>query len=174
MPEVIKEVHLKERAFLAMILSAVEVYKQETLGLLLGYKGKDIFVVEYAIPYQTAVKGYSWVSPKSRASERMAEILKSMTIDVIGDFHSHTQWGDFKGEPIPSGEDIGDMELGKVYLIVAVNDKEKDEPWHHKEDGTIVGTLGDYALEIGAHIMVSNYKSKPVKLICPSATGLSR
>ncbi|MCK4352283.1 Mov34/MPN/PAD-1 family protein [candidate division WOR-3 bacterium] len=169
----IKSVHIKERAFLAMILSSVEVYRYETLGILLGYKGEDSFVVEYAIPYQTAVKGYSWVAPKSRASERMVKILERMSINVIGDFHSHTQWGDFKGKPVPSGEDIADMELNKIYAIVAVNDKQKKESWHRTEAGTIVGTLSDYSLEIGAHILVSNYKSKSVKIICPSATGLS-
>ncbi|MDI6840331.1 MAG: Mov34/MPN/PAD-1 family protein [bacterium] len=169
----IEEVHVKERAFLAMLLSCIEVYRHETIGLLLGYEGKNAFIVEYAIPYQTAVKGYSWVAPKSQASERMVKILEHMPINVIGDFHSHTQWGDFKGKPIPSGEDIADMEFNKVHIIVAVNDKEKEECWHHREDGVIVGSISDYAVELGAHILVDNYKSKPVRLICPSATGLS-
>lgn len=169
-----KTVHIKERAFLSMILSSIEVYRHETLGLLLGYRSMDGFVVEYGIPYQTAVKGYSWVAPKSRSSERMENILEHMPINVIGDFHSHTQWGDSKAKATPSGEDVADMESGNVYLIVAVNDKTKDVPWHHTKKGIIKGTLGEYAIELGAHILSGRNKWKPVKIICPSATGLSR
>lgn len=166
-------VHIKERAFLAMVLSSIEVYRHETMGLLLGYRGENIFVVEYAIPYQTAVKGYSWVAPKSRASERMVRILKDMPIDVIGDFHSHTQWGDSKALSTPSGEDIADMEMNQVYIIVAVNDKKRAKPWRHAKEGAIKGTLGDYNLELGASVLVSEYKPKSIKIDCPSATGLS-
>lgn len=168
-----KMVHIKERAFLAMVLSSVEVYRHETLGLLLGYEGIDRFVIEYGIPYQTAVKGYSWVAPKPRTSERMEKILERMPINVMGDFHSHTQWGDSKAKATPSGEDIADMEPGRVYIIVAVNDKEKDEPWHHTDERTIRGTLSEYVIEVGAHILAGKYKSEVIKIVCPSATGLS-
>ena len=169
-----KTVHIKERAFLSMILSSIEVYRHETLGLLLGYKSMNGFVVEYGIPYQTAVKGYSWVAPKSMSSKRIESILKCIPINVIGDFHSHTQWGDSKAKAVPSGDDIADMESDKVYLIVAVNDKTKDKTWYHTKKGTIRGTLGEYAIELGAHILAGKNKWKPVKIICPSATGLSR
>jgi proteasome lid subunit RPN8/RPN11 len=169
----IESVHIKERAFLSMILSSIEVYRHETLGLLLGYVGIDRFVVEYGIPYQTAVKGYSWVAPKPQTSERMERILKRMPINVIGDFHSHTQWGHTKAKAVLSGEDIADMEPNKVYIIIAVNDKEKDEPWHHTEEGRLRGTIGEYAIEVGAYVLRGKYKSKAVKIICPSATGLS-
>ena len=166
-------VHIKERAFLSMILSSIEVYRHETLGLLLGYAGIDRFVIEYGIPYQTAIKGYSWVSPKPKISDRMERILKHMPINVIGDFHSHTQWGTTKANAVPSGEDIADMEPNRVYIIVAVNDKEKAEPWHHTAEGTIKGTLDEYVIELGAYILVDKYKAGALKVICPSATGLS-
>lgn len=169
-----KAVHIKEDAFLTMILSCIEVYRRETLGLLLGYVGVDKFIVEYSIPYQTASKGYSWVSPKPETSERMNKLIKDMPVAVLGDFHSHTQWGSSRAKAIPSGEDIADMEENKVYIIVAVNDKEKDEPWCHTNEGTIKGTLEEYAIEVGASILVKKYKAAPIKIICPSATGLSR
>ncbi|MBI4722224.1 MAG: Mov34/MPN/PAD-1 family protein [Candidatus Stahlbacteria bacterium] len=166
-------VHIKERAFLSMILSSIEVYRHETLGLLLGYAGIDKFVIEHSIPYQTAVKGYSWVSPKPKISDRRGRILKHMPINVIGDFHSHTQWGTTKANAVPSGEDIADMEPNRAYIIVAVNDKEKAEPWHQTAEGTIKGTLDEYVIELGAYILVSKFKAGALKVICPSATGLS-
>lgn len=168
-----KTVYIKERAFLSIILSSIEVYRHETLGLLLGYLGVDRFVVEYGIPYQTAVKGYTWVSPKQKISDRMDRVLKYMPINVIGDFHSHTQWGNSKAKAFPSGEDIADMESNRVHIIIAVNDKEEHETWHYTEEKTIKGTLDQYVIELGAHILVDKYEAAPIKIICPSATGLS-
>jgi proteasome lid subunit RPN8/RPN11 len=167
-----KVVHIKERAFLSIVLSAVEVYKHETIGLLLGYRGIDKFFVEYAIPYQTAVKGYAWAMPPEKATERMTKILKNMAIDVIGDYHSHTEFGEMKARPIPSGDDIADMIQGRVHIIIAVNDKERKARWHHNRDGSISGTLGNYWLKIASAEAYGNYRYKRVKIICPSATGI--
>jgi len=166
-------VYIKERAFLAMILSVVEVYKRETLGLLLGYKGGNRFFVEYAIPSQTAERGFSWTEPKARAFERMTNITKNMSIDVIGDYHSHT---DFRGEEaraIPSGEDIADMQKGNVHIIIAVNPKLVKVKWRQNNDGTISGTISNYHVRISAATPIGEYKYRRVKIICPSATGLS-
>lgn len=155
-----------------MLFSCVEVYKHETLGILLGYKGNNSFSVEYAIPYQTAVKGYSWVSPKPKAAERIGRIIRNMNIEVIGDYHSHTQYGKERATTRPSGDDIADMEIGKLYITVAVNDKIKKEKWRQIKGVDIKGTIGDYDVELGAVMGWKNYKYKRVKLICPSATGL--
>ncbi len=164
--------HLKERAFLAMVFSSIEVYKHETLGLLLGFKGENSFAIEYAIPYQTAVKGYSWVSPKPQAAEKMTKVLENMAIDVIGDYHSHTQYGEDRATTRPSGDDIADMEKGKLYITVAVNDKTRKKRWITKKNGNIRGTIGDYDVELGAVVAYGNHRYKRVKIICPSATGL--
>ena len=168
----IEMVHIKERALFSMLLSTVEVYRHESLGLLLGYAGIDRFVVEYAVPYQTAMKGYSWVAPKSIAAERMEKMLKYVSLNLIGDFHSHTQWGDSIAKPVPSGDDIADMGFNKVHIIVAINDKVKFQKWHHKNT-LLVGSLGEYTIEIGAYVLKGEYEAKPVKIVCPSATGLS-
>lgn len=168
-----KVAYIKERAFLAMVLSSIEVYKHETLGLLLGYKGGNEFIVEYAIPFQTSIKGYSWVSPKPTISERIKELVKNLPVQVIGDFHSHTEFGEHKAVPIPSGDDIADMEKGNIYIIVAVNDKEKDEKWGYGKNGEISGTLGDYHLSIAAATLKGSYSYERVKIVCPSATGIS-
>lgn len=168
----INTVLIEERALLSMVLSCIEVYHHEALGLLLGHVAMDKYIVEGAVPYQTAIKGYSWVSPKSNASERMNKILKCIPINLVGDFHSHTQWKALRGEPIPSGEDIADMEPGKVYIIVAVNDKVKPEHWRVTEKGLISGTLDEYKIDIRAYTCPKDYKVKPIKIICPSAGGL--
>ncbi len=166
-------VYIKERAFLAIILSVVEVYKRETLGLLLGYKGGNKFFVEYAIPSQTAEKKFSWTEPKMRAIERMTNITKNMSIDVIGDYHSHTDYGGEMAKAMPSGEDIADMQSGNVHIIIAVNPKLVKVKWRQNNDGTISGTISNYHVRISAATLIGEYKYRRVKIICPSATGLS-
>lgn len=174
----ITTVHIKERALLSMILSSVEVYRREALGLLIGYRGMDKYVVEYAIPYQTAMKGYAWVAPKSTATERMQRILKHTPLELIGDYHSHTQWGALKGVPTPSGEDIADMERNMAYMIIAVNDRDRKgknlskNHWGCQENGTVTGIIDEYEIGLGAYICVEDYKAKAIKIICPGTTGL--
>jgi len=167
-------VFLKERAFLSIILSVVEVYKRETMGLLLGFGGGDEYIIEYAIPYQTADKGFTWVEPRERISERMLKIVEHLPIDMIGDYHSHTELGDSKAKAHPSGVDITSMEEGKVYLIIAINDKEKKEAWKMNTDGSISGTVTDFHIQIAGFSMIGEYKYRRVEIICPSATGIAQ
>ena len=37
-----------------MVTAAVEAYPEETLGVLIGTKGIDTFMIQYAVSYQTA------------------------------------------------------------------------------------------------------------------------
>jgi len=167
-----RKVYVKERAFLSMVISAVEVYKLETLGLLLGYATKlGNFVVEYAIPYQTAEHRYTSVVEKATARERMQSILKSFPIDMSGDFHSHPMFRGSRGKAEPSGEDIADMHKGLVHMIVAINPADKDVRWHALKNGRITGTVGDYHLTIGAFALVGDYDYECLEVVCPSAVG---
>lgn len=165
--------YIKENAFLSIILSAIEVYHHETLGLLLGYGIGQEFVVEYAIPYQTAVKGFTYTKPpKEKTIERMAEILSEWPGEVIGDYHSHTELGSNKARAIPSGDDIADMTPGKLNIIVAVNEKERETKWRRQRNGSLSGTLGDFHIEIGGFVLYGERRYKRVELICPAATGI--
>ncbi len=165
--------YIKENAFLSMILSAIEVYHHETLGLLLGYGMGQEFVVEYAIPYQTAVKGYTYtMPPKERVLERMIDILSEWPGEVIGDYHSHTELGANKAKAIPSGTDIADMSRGKLSIIIAVNEKEREMKWRKNRNGSLSGTLGDFHIEIGGFVLYGEKRYRRVELICPAATGI--
>jgi len=168
------KVFLKERAFLSIILSVVEVYKKETLGILLGYGGGNEYIIEYAIPFQTAEKGFTWVEPRERMSDRMLKIVECLPIDVVGDYHSHTELGESKAKAQPSGVDVASMEKGKIYLIAAVNEKERQEPWNMNEDGSISGTVSDFHIQIGGFSMIGEYKYRRVEVICPAATGIAQ
>lgn len=154
-----------------MILTAIEVYHKESLGILLGHRTPDGFVVEYAIPYQTAEKGLSWVELKPERAERLQKVLDRLPISLIGDFHSHTELGDLKAQAIPSKVDIADMDEGNVYLIVAINDGVRHQRWKWNQDGTISGSLNSYHIKIGASICTKNgrWKFEKAKIHCSFA-----
>lgn len=168
-----KIVIVKERAFWSMVLSAIEVFHLETLGLLLGMKGEDKFIVEYAIPFQTAQKQKTWVSPNERRASRVKKIITILPVDLIGDFHSHTEIGEQRASVVPSGDDIADMDEGQVYIILALNKSEKSVKWHKNQDGSISGTLGGYHIRMIAHECDAHGRRyKNAEIICPAAVGL--
>jgi proteasome lid subunit RPN8/RPN11 len=157
-----------------MVLSSVEVFHHEALGVVLGFAGEEQFVIEYAIPYQTARKGLSWVAPRPRRVARLERILEHHPVEVIGDFHSHTELGELRALCTPSGEDIADMQNGKVHLILALNEARRRSAWSHRSDGRISGTLEGYRITMGAFYLLdgARYRFARGNIVCPSATGI--
>jgi len=90
------EIYITDKAFLSIVLSG-EVYRDEVLGILLGYELADgDLVVEYAIPYQTAKRSKREVEPIRRRENVVLDILDRLTnFHHLGYFHSHTE---FRGE----------------------------------------------------------------------------
>ncbi|HXG31236.1 MAG TPA: Mov34/MPN/PAD-1 family protein [Thermodesulfobacteriota bacterium] len=145
-------VFLSESAFMGLILSSIEVYKKECLGLLLGYKLEDRFIVEYSLPYQSAKRMRNGVSPNHFRHNRIENVLPRFDkLEIVGDFHSHPQYGSLKGVPKPSRLDINDMESGKLYMIIAINDNRRSVRWGENLDGTISGTLNNFHFKISAY-----------------------
>ncbi|HEX3034625.1 MAG TPA: Mov34/MPN/PAD-1 family protein [Thermodesulfobacteriota bacterium] len=146
------KVFLSESAFMGLILSSIEVYKRECLGLLLGYKLEDRFIVEYSITYQSAKRMRNGVSSNHLRHTRIEKVLSRFDrLELLGDFHSHPQYGLYKGIPQPSPLDINDMKEGKLYMIVAINDNERLVHWGENRDGTISGTLDNFHFKISAY-----------------------
>jgi len=161
------KVFLSEAAFMGLILSSIEVYKKECLGLLLGYKLEDRFIVEYSVTYQSAKRMRNGVSSNRTRHGRIESVLPRFDkLELLGDFHSHPQYGSLKGIPKPSSLDIDDMEQGKLYMIVGINDNEHSVRWRENQDGTISGTLNDFHLKVSAyHFEGKKIRKIPIK--CP-------
>src|SRR5437868_3519230 len=125
------EVYISSNAFWALLISAIEVYKRECFGLLLGYRDQpNIYIVEHAISYQTAYRRHTSVEKNGRASRRMEKFLSNLPhLSLVGDFHSHTGWGDLKGVGNLSTQDVMDMVPGNLYLILTANDKRRTIGW---------------------------------------------
>src|SRR4051812_25295154 len=90
--------YISQNAFWGLLISAAEVYKRECFGLLIGYRDRreerDMYIVEHALPYQTATRRHKGVASNPRAHRRIERFLRNIPqLSVIGDFHSHTMWG---------------------------------------------------------------------------------
>jgi proteasome lid subunit RPN8/RPN11 len=170
-------VYISENAFIGLLLSSAEVYKKECLGFLLGYRLEDRFIVEHAFTVQTANRRHKGVIYNTKNHRKIEPILARFDkLQIIGDFHSHTQFGLTKGLPIPSPEDIKEMLPGHVYLIVAINNNQKTMPWGENRDGTISGSISEFFFKISAYFLngvTSNGGNsvKRAKIHCPFPPG---
>jgi proteasome lid subunit RPN8/RPN11 len=168
-------VYISENAFIDLLLSSAEVYKKECLGFLLGYKLEDRFIVEHAFTVQNANRRHKGVVYNRKNHKKIEPILAMFDkLQIIGDFHSHTQFGLTKGLPIPSPEDIKEMLPGHVYLIVAINNNEKTMTWGENRDGTISGSVSEFFFKISA-CFINNGNGvtsvKKAKIHCPFPPG---
>lgn len=165
-------VYLSENAFIDLLLSSAEVYKKESLGFLLGYKPEDRFIVEHAFSFQTARRKHKGVIFHHKNHKKIEPILEKFErLQIIGDFHSHTQFGVTKGLPIPSDEDIREMREGHIYLIVAINNNEKTLNWGENRDGSISGSVGNFFFKIAAYFLNGSAAIKRARIHCPFPPG---
>jgi proteasome lid subunit RPN8/RPN11 len=169
------DVYISANAFWALLISAIEVYKKECFGILLGYRdSSNIYIVEHAISYQTAYRRHTSVEKNGRASRRIQKFLANLPhLSLIGDFHSHTGWGDLKGVGIPSVQDVCDMTSEHLSIIIVANDKRRSGPWQYNSDSTLSGTVDDYHFRIGAYYLDEFSRPKRANIFCPYAIGFS-
>jgi len=169
------DVYISANAFWALLISAVEVYKRECFGILLGYRdNSNIYIVEHAISYQTAQRRHTSVEKNGRASKRIQKFLDNLPhLSMLGDFHSHTGWGDLKGVGNLSDADVYDMAADTVSIIIVANDKRRSSPWQYNGDGTLSGTIDEYHFRIGGYYLDANSRPKRANLFCPYAIGFS-
>jgi hypothetical protein len=173
------EAFLSLPAFLTIVSSSVEVFRKETIGYLVGIKAEDKFIVEYAIPYQTAESGYVHATIDESRVARVNEILSnvSQALEFIGDFHSHTVFGESRATVIPSDTDLFSTVPGELNLICAVNVKKRSVDWHENKRGILTGTIGEYRIEIGGYYVdkpVVGRQYQRVLVRCPAVTGISK
>ena len=169
------DVYVSANAFWSLLVSAIEVYKKECFGILLGYRdSSNIYIIEHALSHQTAHRTHGSVERNRRASKRIHNFLESIPhLSLVGDFHSHTGWGDLKGVGHPSQADIIDMTPETISVILVVNDKRRCSPWQYNGDGTLSGTVDKYHFRIGAYYLDAQGKTRRANIFCPYAIGFS-
>jgi proteasome lid subunit RPN8/RPN11 len=170
--------YLSLPAFLTIVSSSVEVFRKETIGYLIGFKGERKFMVEYAIPYQTAEITATHATLDEDRTARVNEILSKLSegLEYIGDFHSHTTYGNSPGTVIPSNTDLLSTVPGELNIICAVNIKKRSSNWRESSRGTITGTVGQYRIEIGGYHVAEaciGRQYQRVVIKCSSITGIN-
>lgn len=167
------KVFILENAFWHLLLSTIEVYPKECLGLLIGNIDAQKAVVSHAVVFQTAERTKQEVHfPKTEVHDHMIRFLEDTLphIRIIGDFHSHT------GAMLhgPSRQDEKGMEEKQVYIIMQVYRKIRRQPWRYNAARTVLsGTTRDFHFKIGAW-----YKRLPddsfrlTEIVCPFAAGM--
>jgi len=171
------EIILSDKAFMGIVLSCIEVYKKECLGILLGYNipSSKQFIVEYAIPLQSAERKHTEVSIKWRRESKVLDVLPNLIqLEKLGYFHSHPQYGRKKGVAELSEEDIESMNTRELELVVAINDSKRSSWWNESDKG-LKGTLGKYRIEIaGFYKRTSDEEVKSYRIVCPYAVGFDQ
>jgi proteasome lid subunit RPN8/RPN11 len=169
------EVHLSEMAFTGMIIAALESYRKESFGLLLGQRIKEGLVVQHAVPYQTADRHTTWVSRNEPAHRRMEKFLQNLHhLNLIGDFHSHTRRKGHSALCRLSSADKQGLLYNDVCIVIALNPRQKYQPWKTNRDGTLSGTIDEHYMKIGAwHHNGKNGHSNSNRaiIVCPFAAG---
>ena len=167
-------------AFLTIVTSSVEVFRKETIGYLVGFKGENKYMVEYAIPYQTAESGYVHASVDMDRVTRINDILSSISegqgLEFVGDFHSHTAFGKSPATVVPSDTDLMSTIPGELNIICAVNIKKRAVRWYESGRGILVGTIGEYRIEIGGYYVEEatiGRQYQRVFIKCPAVTGIA-
>lgn len=165
--------HVSPAAFVVLAASAVEVYKRECLGLLLGRRRGSRFVVEHAVTYQQAERRHHGVAVHEKIERRVLSVLERLPgAQLLGDFHSHPQFGCARGLESPSCDDQEGLAPGQISMIVAVNDAARARPFREHDDGTISGVIGRFDLRLGAFALHRADEVAPVALRCPYALEL--
>ena len=172
----IKEIHVHhyhrnvtvlEQAFIGMIASAIEVYKQESFGALIGEVHKKHYLVFDSYTFQTAKRTTVSVTVKKARQERLDNALKFFTKSkVLGDFHSHPE-----GPHYLSKWDKDEIVKGPslVSVLVSIYRTSRHTPWTRNEDLSISGSLAKkYFIRISA-FEADKQKGRvcPIKVVCP-------
>jgi len=168
--------YISQNAFWGLLISAVEVYKRECFGLLIGYRDhrgpKDMYIVEHAVAFQSARRKHKGVVSNPRAHRRIERFLRAVPhLSVIGDFHSHTMWGYSRAASHPSDTDLAGMVPESVYVIVSINDRLREVPWNYNDDGSLSGTTDDHYFRLTAYTVTKSKDPRRIPILCPYAIG---
>ena len=168
------DVLLSDKAFIGIVLSAIEAFKKECTGALLGYNLRDNrIVVEYSFPYQLAERSYSQVIILTKRESRVKEILPKITqLNYVGEYHSHTQRGGKKATAKLSDEDEEAIEKCMIEIVVAVNEAKRKTVWSQDRKGMmLLGTIGDYHLTLACYYKKKDGTIIQCPLLCPYILG---
>lgn len=172
-------VYIEREPFVSMILSSVETFHRECFGYVLGYKPtrrRNSFIITNVVAVQLAKKRKNMEIEQSKLScKHMYACFDGYPsiYPLIGDFHSHPEWGRHQRLCEFSDGDAKDMlrvqkRFGTnslIGVVIKISRLKKERIlWHPAEDGKggIKGSLGKYKFHINVCRMVKDSKNKDI------------
>lgn len=167
------EVYLSENAFVGLLVSTVEVYRRECFGILLGHREPDRIMVDFVVPYQSAVRKFQEVHMDWQRGQRVAEAVRATSRwELVGDYHSHPMYGEKKATTKLSRTDHESFHEDGTSIIVAINDGHRQHRWGYVKGGLISGTINGYSIRMATYHKDGDAVIR-VPLICPYAVGFT-
>jgi len=172
----VESVIIRSRALTQMLGYAIEVYKNECVGVLMGdsFRTAGKVVINSAVALQTAKREYTGVTPKWPRYNRITEVLSYLSLDwIVGEFHSHTDYRNEKPSYRLSESDREYIQsihhTGEIELVIALSRKTRKKQWDYINKGRVLkGTLGKYNVEMGAYYKAYDEDSGTLSEIwCP-------
>lgn len=155
-----RRLFLKRDAIVDMITAAVEVYKKEAFGYLLGHKHRKKYEIADAVTFQVVKREYEYVQISERSINKLNYVLSHISdVQIIGDFHSHPDFPDHLSEWDKRAIAREGSQVAMVVLVKKTNRKKK---WHFHADGSVSGSLGNrYYVKMRAYEF-----DKKLKRVC--------
>ena len=177
-------VYIEREPLLNMILAAVEPFKRECLGHIFGRKPnskRNSYVITHANAVQCVGRRLNLeVSQAPLALKRVRQLFAENPglYPVLGDFHSHPEWGGHKRLVAMSDTDIADTikEQFDLAIVIGISTRKRDRVrWEYLVDGGIRGSVGNFVLRFNVFRLIEK-KGKQVpqrlQVIAPSALRL--
>ncbi len=162
-----KLVTIRENALISVIATVAEVYKKECYGLLLGRVYRNAYRITNAIAIQRAQRQFTSVEVDINHFQSILNNLKHLPkFKILGEFHSHPQFGQRRGVANMSRSDI-ETSMAPVQIVIAANDVVRTKrKWKVTKEGSINGGLGNISMIMKAFIVDSDWQETPIPLQC--------
>ncbi len=173
-------VYIEKEPLLDMVLASIETFRRECLGLLFGRtpsRTRNYFHITNTVNIQMVRKRKNKEIEQNKTSaEKIREVCSQYPnlYPLIGDFHSHPEWGRCRREATMSDADLEDMrkrrEELKVCLVIKVSLINKERVvWEPVGGGGIRGSLAKYKFHINAIRLIGDDKEEILEIRAPSA-----
>jgi proteasome lid subunit RPN8/RPN11 len=119
----IEKILVHAEPFFTMILSALEVYKRETFGLLFSYTNRNI--IDLAYPCQTTERGFARTRMRLNIQNKLEKEASDFGLRCVGTYHSHA---DYAGQKVSCNLSDGDKKAIRessflLQIIISVNEQ---------------------------------------------------
>ena len=167
-------VFLDESAFITLVCAAVEAYRRECYGVLLGCTCRGRAYIHTAYAYQTARRRPKSVELLEGRRRVLRQTLKAFPwYEYIGEFHSHPGYGREHGDTSISTEDLVGMRVGELELVIAVHRRAYSMAWHYCSNGSLSGAAGGHLIKMRTYLAEpmkkGGVRAVPVHLRCDYA-----